>query len=116
MIRRTGALPVAEQRAVPLSPTVYDDVYFDANSGFTTANRTVTINNGNAYARNINWTGALNSPVWNKSTSWKLEVWGDSLIVTAPATFNLELILKDSISCFYERQHSFSGSFDIQDR
>lgn len=94
-------------------PTVYDDVYFDANSGFTTANRTVTINNGNAYARNINWTGALNSPVWNKSTSWKLEVWGDSLIVTAPATFNLELILKGSNPAFMKGSTP-SGSFDIR--
>ena len=77
-------------------PTVYDDVYFDANSGFAyCCAKTVTINNGNAYVRNINWTGAANSPIWSKSASWTLEVWGDSLITIPAATFTVSpLVLK----------------------
>jgi len=42
--------------------TVYDNVFFDANSGFTGASKTVTINNGNAYSRNLNWANATNAP------------------------------------------------------
>lgn len=42
-------------------PTVYDNVYFDANSGFTASN-TVTINNGNAYCHNLSWPEQLTIP------------------------------------------------------
>lgn len=69
-------------------PTVYDDVYFNANSGFTPASRTVTINNGNAYARNIDLTGAANNPIVNKSASFNMEIWGDSIILNPTLTFN----------------------------
>lgn len=93
-------------------PTVFDDVYFDANSGFTSASKTITINNGNAYCRNVNWTGALNNPTWSKSVSWNLEVWGDSLIMTSPATFNLSLTLKGPNAAFM-KGGSPLGSLDI---
>ncbi len=95
-------------------PTVYDDVYFDANSGFTTSSKTVTINNGNAYAHNVNWTGALNNPVWSKSASWSLEVWGDSLITIPGATFSVSpLVLKGSNET-YLKGAAPSGDFDIE--
>lgn len=95
-------------------PTVYDDVYFDANSGFgtTAATRTVTVNNGNAYAHNINWTGATNNPVWSKPDTWNMEIWGDSLITTSPATFNLSLTLKGSNAAFMKGS-SPAGTLDI---
>src|SRR5690606_28101765 len=49
-------------------PTVANDVYFDENSGFGTsgAARTITVNNGNAYFRNMDWTGAVNNPILNR--------------------------------------------------
>lgn len=68
-------------------PTVYDDVYFDAGSGFTTASKTVTINNGNAYCQNMDWTGALNNPIFNKSASFNLEIWGN-LVMNPAVTMN----------------------------
>lgn len=43
-------------------PSPFDDVYFDANSGFTSTDKTVTINTPNIFCKNIDWTGATNSP------------------------------------------------------
>lgn len=70
-------------------PTVFDDVYFNAASGFTAASRTVTVNNGNAYCRKLDWSAATNSPIWNKATAWNIEVWGDTTRLNAAATFTV---------------------------
>ncbi|XOV93255.1 MAG: MBG domain-containing protein [Bacteroidota bacterium] len=42
-------------------PSKYDDVYFDANS-FTQANQTVNVNIPDADSKNMDWTGATNTP------------------------------------------------------
>lgn len=94
-------------------PTVYDDVYFNAGSGFTAVSKTVTINNGNAYCHNVNWTGAANSPIWSKSGTWGLESWGDSIVVIAAATFNVApLILKGS-NMTYLKGDAPTGNFSL---
>lgn len=93
-------------------PTVYDDVYFNAASGFTSAAKTVTVNNGNAYCRNIDWTGAPNSPVWSKAASWTIEVWGTSIILNPAATFNTSPItLKGPDAATL--QGNVLGNFDV---
>jgi hypothetical protein len=93
-------------------PTVYDDVYFDANSGFTPASKTVTVNNGNAYCHNINWTGALNNPTWSKSGSWNIEVWGDSAIFNPLTTLTMTyLTFKGNNATFLKGTPG--GNFDI---
>lgn len=43
-------------------PSPFDDVFFDANSGFTAGNNTVTIDDPDIFCRNMDWTGAANSP------------------------------------------------------
>jgi len=43
-------------------PVSTNNVFFDANSGFTSGSQTVTINVPNAYCKNMNWTGAVNTP------------------------------------------------------
>ncbi len=70
-------------------PTVFDNVYFNAASGFTAASKTVTVNNGNAYCRNLDWSAATNSPVWNKANAWNVEVWGDTTQLNPAATFTV---------------------------
>lgn len=92
-------------------PTVYDDVYFNANSGFTTASRTVTVNNGNAYARNLNLTGAANSPTINKSSSFNMEIWGDSIILDPTVTFNGLVTPKGPLPAYLKG--NVSGDFDF---
>jgi hypothetical protein len=93
-------------------PTVYDDVYFDAGSGFTAVSKTVTVNNGNAYARNINWTGAANSPIWSKSASWAIEIWGDSILLNPTATFNTSPVtVKGATATFLKG--TVLGNFDV---
>jgi len=92
-------------------PTVYDNVFFDANSGFTGASKTVTINNGNAYARNLNWANATNAPIWNKSTLWNMEVWGDSIILNPAATFTALITPKGPTPAFLKG--NVLGDFDF---
>lgn len=94
-------------------PTVYDDVYFNAGSGFTAGSKTVTVNNGNAYCRNLDWTGAANSPVWNKANAWTIEVWGDTTVLNASATFTVSpLTFKGSTNAVMSG--SALGNFDIR--
>lgn len=93
-------------------PTVYDDVYFNAASNFTAGNKTVTVNNGNAYCRNIDWTGATNAPIWSKAATWNIEVWGTSVILNPAATFNTSPItLKGATAT--SLQGSVLGNFDV---
>lgn len=70
-------------------PTPYDNVFFDAGSGFTAGSKTVTVNNGNAYCRNLNWANAANAPIWNKAANLAVEVWGDTTILNPAATFTV---------------------------
>lgn len=92
-------------------PTVADDVYFDAQSGFTAGSRTVTITNGNAYCHNLNWEHATNAPLWNKSTAWNMEIWGDSLILNPAATFTGQVYVKGANATFLKG--NVQGDFDI---
>ena len=71
-------------------PTVANDVYFDGNSGFGTATaaRTITVNTGNAYFRNMSWAGVPNNPILNKIGPWNVEAWGESMILNPSSTLN----------------------------
>lgn len=94
-------------------PTVFDDVYFDANSGFTAGSKTVTVNNGNAYCRNLDWSTAVNSPIWNKAAAWTIEVWGDTVVLNPTATFTVApLTFKGNTNTVL--QGSALGNFDIR--
>ncbi|MEJ5105931.1 hypothetical protein [Chryseobacterium sp. MYb328] len=46
-------------------PTLYDDVIFDGNSGFTTGNNSINNNGAVASARNMTWNNAPANPVLN---------------------------------------------------
>lgn len=92
-------------------PTVNDNVYFDAGSGFTSASKTVTINSGNAYCRNMNWANATNAPIWTKSPSWNMEIWGDSLILNPAATFTALVTAKGPTPAFLKG--NVLGDFDF---
>ncbi|WP_126246695.1 Ig-like domain-containing protein [Chitinophaga rhizosphaerae] len=61
-------------------PTAGNDVFFDANSGFTAASKTVTIATGNAYFHNMDWTGAANNPLLDKNSAWVAECWGNLVL------------------------------------
>lgn len=92
-------------------PTVNDDVYFDAGSGFTASSKTVTTNNGNAYCRNLNWRNATNAPIWNKSSTWTMEIWGDSIVLNPAATFNAQVTAKGPLATFLKG--NALGDFDF---
>ncbi|MDR6923673.1 hypothetical protein [Chryseobacterium sp. 2987] len=52
-------------------PTMYDDVVFDANSGFTAGNNSVTNPVGStAYFRNMTWNNAPGNPVYGVTNSY----------------------------------------------
>lgn len=72
-------------------PTVNNDVFFDANS-FTSGSSAVTITSGNAFCRNMDWTGAAFAPVFTKSSNaLRLEIWGN-LIQNPVVAINAQLI------------------------
>jgi gliding motility-associated-like protein/uncharacterized repeat protein (TIGR01451 family) len=73
-------------------PTIGDDVFFDGGSGFTAASKTITVSAGNAYFRNMSWSGALNAPILNKSGSWNMEGWGSSIILNPAVTLNISTL------------------------
>ncbi|GAB3358532.1 hypothetical protein GCM10027566_23190 [Arachidicoccus ginsenosidivorans] len=93
-------------------PTVYDDVIFDAASGFTSGNNTVTITNGNAYCHNMDWAAVTGAPTFTKDAAWNMEVWGENLKLSGDATFNVSpLILKGNSNTFISG--FVKGNFDI---
>ena len=47
---------------VNVVPSPFDNIFFDANSGFTPTSNTVTVNIPTIFCRNIDWTGATNTP------------------------------------------------------
>src|SRR5690606_32596978 len=74
-------------------PTVANDVFFDENS-FTSGSSEVTISQGHAYCRNMDWTGAGFAPTFTKDAAFNLEIWGNlvmnpAVTMNTPFTFNL---------------------------
>jgi len=62
-------------------PTAIDDIFFDANSGFTPVNKTVTINVNTLLCKNMNWTGATNTPVLAGSSFNVLKIYGSLTLI-----------------------------------
>lgn len=95
-------------------PTVANDVYFDENSGFGTsgAARTITVNNGNAYFRNMDWTGAVNNPILNRDEDWNMEAWGESIVLNPAVTLNATFQLRGEETTVMTGQTL--GNFDLE--
>jgi gliding motility-associated-like protein len=64
----------------PQIPTANDNVLFDANS-FTAANQVVTVNVTTAFCRDMNWTGATNTPILRGTVTNILTVYGSLTLV-----------------------------------
>ncbi|MFN8305193.1 MAG: gliding motility-associated C-terminal domain-containing protein [Ferruginibacter sp.] len=63
-------------------PTALDDVFFDANS-FNAPGQTITLNAGSCLARNMTWTGALNTPTLAGANSSQLKLYGSLTFIAA---------------------------------
>ncbi len=74
----------AGQGADGCIPDANDDVYFDANS-FSAPGQTVTVDIDGARCRNMDWTGATNTPTFSASGSaWDiLEIHGSLTFISA---------------------------------
>lgn len=57
----SGGIP-GNAGGVNIVPSPFDNVYFDANSGFTPTSNTVIINVPTIFCKNMDWTGATNAP------------------------------------------------------
>ncbi|MES2797040.1 MAG: T9SS type A sorting domain-containing protein, partial [Bacteroidota bacterium] len=64
-------------------PTAFDDVFFDANSGFTPSSKTVTINVSTAFCNSMDWTGAINTPILTGNSSNILKIYGSLTLISA---------------------------------
>ncbi|RPD39634.1 Calx-beta domain-containing protein [Chitinophaga barathri] len=93
-------------------PTVANDVYFNANS-FTAGSSTVTISEGNAYCRNMDWTGAAFSPVFSKaSNNLYMEIWGN-LTLNNAVTINAQLLPTGTTNSTFTSNGNALGNLDF---
>ncbi len=72
-------------------PNPSDDVFFDENSGFTSANHTVTCNGTTQNCRNMTWSGAFNSSILSGISNNNLNIYG-SLLLQANMSFDVRSI------------------------
>lgn len=82
-------------------PGTYDDVIFDANSGFTAISNTVTLDS-TGHCLSMNWTGATNTPTFTDgSNSYQLYVYGNLTLATG-MTFDINsLYFRDNTNNYY---------------
>jgi gliding motility-associated-like protein len=92
-------------------PTVANDVFFDANS-FSSGSSAVTISAGNAYCRNMNWTGAAFAPVFTKPDALSMEIWGN-IILNPAVTMNARVIFTGATNSTFTSNGSTSGNLDM---
>lgn len=70
-------------------PTIYDDVIFDAGSGFTVGNNTITSSNGGVGIRNMTWSNAPGNPVYNLTTTVYGNLYLQKDMIATGAQFSL---------------------------
>ena len=92
-------------------PTVANDVYFDASS-FTNGSSTVSIQSGNAYCHNMDWTGAVFAPVLDKNSLLNLDIWGD-LVMNPAVTMNARVTFTGAGNNTITSNASTQGDFDM---
>ncbi|RBL88664.1 Ig-like domain-containing protein [Chitinophaga flava] len=92
-------------------PTAIDNVFFDANS-FTNGSSTVSVAAGNAYCRNMDWTGAGFNPEFNHTTSFSMEIWGN-LVMNPVVTMNASPVFKGPSDVTITTNGSGKGSLVI---
>ena len=79
-------------------PFINDDVVFDANSGLSAGNHTVTTS-ANAYCRDMTWTAGVGTAIFNESGSFSMRAYG-SVVLQSTVTMNavIELLGDDNTS------------------
>lgn len=78
-------------------PGVYDDVIFDANSGFTSTSNVVTLDS-TAECKDMNWATATNTPVFTDvNAGYYLYVTG-SITLSAGMTFDINTVQINDLS------------------
>lgn len=84
--------------AIPsVIPGVTDNVYFDANSGFTSSSKTITIN-VTANCKNITFSGSTVAPVVTQSGAQTLNIYGSSVWQSGMGQINVSTIVYQSTS------------------
>ena len=77
-------------------PTPADNVFFDANSGFTTTSRVVSLTGVGQYCHNINWNGALNTPTITGGPANPLNIYGSMTLQNGMAYIITSTYFKSS--------------------
>jgi len=92
-------------------PTVSNDVFFDANS-FTAGSSAVTISQGNAYCRNMDWTGVTNTPTFTKPAGLTLEIWGN-LVLSPALNPNIRVAFMGPANTTFTSANASLGTFSM---
>lgn len=93
-------------------PTVTNDVFFNAAS-FTAGSSAVTISQGNAYCRNMDWTGAANAPTFTKTATLTLEIWGN-LVMNPGVNSDAEVTFTGPANATLTPNNANLGPFNIK--
>lgn len=92
-------------------PTVSNDVFFNANS-FTAGSNAVTISQGNAYCRNMDWTGVTNAPTFTKPGTLTLEIWGN-LVLSPALNPNIRVAFMGPANATFTPANATLGTFSM---
>jgi len=84
-------------------PGEFDDVIFDANSGFTSTSKVVTMDS-TAHCKDMNWAAATNTPVFNDlNAGYYLYVSGN-ITLSAGMTFDINTVEIKDLDVYYYYQ------------
>jgi hypothetical protein len=84
-------------------PGEFDDVIFDANSGFTSTSNVVTMDS-TAHCKDMNWTGATNTPVFTDvNAGFYLYVSGN-ITLSSGMTFDINTVEIRDLDVYYYYQ------------
>src|SRR5690606_35591321 len=83
-------------------------------NSFSNNGDTVSVISGNAYCRNMDWTGATNNPIFSKDELLDMEIWGD-LVMNPVVTMNTNnrLQLVGTTNTTIKTNGSALGNFDF---
>jgi hypothetical protein len=77
-------------------PGAFDDVIFDANSGFAAGNNTVTLDSA-ASCKNMDWSAATNTPVFTDGANNYILTVRGNITLSAGMTFEVNTVIFDDL-------------------
>ncbi|MFA6057893.1 MAG: hypothetical protein WC756_06830, partial [Taibaiella sp.] len=94
-------------------PSSADNVFFDANSGFTPASKTVTLD-ANGFCNNMTWSNVPNSPLFVTTNSLLTVQVNGNVSLSPTTTYNIILALKGTSPATLATNGTVLGEFGLE--